>query len=379
MATLNPLFLSPFKSSSKKYVYSFAGLAATAVFAVAYNENEKRSYQYKFNNNYSNNNNSNNSNNGSSNLFKAGFFGFGAASSPIISNWLATETTHTFNDYQKIYNQIATKIQEEDEWDGGIGYGPVLVRLAWHLSGSYDKDDYSGTKGGSYGGTMRHKYEAKDAGNNGLVHARSFLNKIKQDNPFISTGDLYTLAGIVAIQEMNGPKIGWRAGRKDLPPKNQPPHGRLPNATQGAEHVRAVFNRMGFNDEEMVALIGVGHAIGRCHKENSGFTGPWTFSPNMVTNEFFKLILNERWEIKQHYDGNTQFEDSKTHSLMMLPTDMALIFDPNFKKISEIYSKNENLLFKDFANAFKKLLELGIEFPKDTPTWYFKTLDEQDD
>jgi cytochrome c peroxidase len=51
--------------------------------------------------------------------------------------------------------------------------------------------------------------------------------------------------------------------------------GRLPDASQGARHIRDVFGRMGFNDQEMVSLIGA-HAVGRCHTDRSGFDGPWT-------------------------------------------------------------------------------------------------------
>jgi catalase (peroxidase I) len=40
------------------------------------------------------------------------------------------------------------------------------------------------------------------------------------------------------------------------------PDGRLPDAAQGAQHVRDIFYRMGFNDQEIVALLGA-HALGR--------------------------------------------------------------------------------------------------------------------
>lgn len=36
-----------------------------------------------------------------------------------------------------------------------------------------------------------------------------------------------------------------------------PVQGRLPDATQGAEHLRQVFYRMGFDDREIVALSGL--------------------------------------------------------------------------------------------------------------------------
>lgn len=40
-----------------------------------------------------------------------------------------------FEDYQKAYDKIAKLLQEHDEYDDG-SYGPVLLRLAWHASGT---------------------------------------------------------------------------------------------------------------------------------------------------------------------------------------------------------------------------------------------------
>lgn len=43
--------------------------------------------------------------------------------------------TPTREDYQKVYNLIASRLEEKDDYDDG-SYGPVLVRLAWHCSGT---------------------------------------------------------------------------------------------------------------------------------------------------------------------------------------------------------------------------------------------------
>jgi cytochrome c peroxidase len=112
--------------------------------------------------------------------------------------------------------------------------------------------------------------------------------------PWISYSDLWTLAGVCAIQEMQGPLIPWRPGRVDADVSACSPDGRLPDASKEQKHIRAVFGRMGFNDQEMVALIGA-HALGRAHPDRSGYDGPWDFSPTVMTNEFFKLLLDEKW------------------------------------------------------------------------------------
>lgn len=66
-----------------------------------------------------------------------------------------------------------------------------------------------------------------------------------------------------------------------------------------------------------------------------------------------------------------QYEDP-TGKLMMLPSDMILVEDPSFKKWVELYAKDEDLFFTDFAKAFAKLLELGVPFPSASKEAWWK-------
>ena len=50
----------------------------------------------------------------------------------------------------------------------------------------------------------------------------------------------------------------------------------------------------------------------------SSYEGPWTFSPTTLTNDYFKLLFDEKWVWKK-WNGPKQLEDKKTKSLMMLP------------------------------------------------------------
>lgn len=51
---------------------------------------------------------------------------------------------------------------------------------------------------------------------------------------------------------------------------------------------------------------------------------------------------------------------------MMLPTDIALIKDAKFKRYVDAYAADEKVFFHDFAAAFQKMMELGVNFDKKT-------------
>eukprot|EP00161_Ancyromonas_sigmoides_P012374 TRINITY_DN3151_c0_g1_i3.p2 TRINITY_DN3151_c0_g1~~TRINITY_DN3151_c0_g1_i3.p2 ORF type:complete len:211 (+),score=88.07 TRINITY_DN3151_c0_g1_i3:234-866(+) len=207
---------------------------------------------------------------------------------------------------------------------------------------------------------MRFNPEAGWGANAGLLAARDLLEKVKANHPEISYSDLWTLAGCVAIEEMGGPKITWRPGRSDaVSGDGGPPDGRLPDASRGQDHVRDIFYRMGFNDREIVALVGGGHAIGRCHKDRSGYDGPWTYSPTTFSSEFFRVLVEEEWR-ERKWDGPKQYENVSTGTLMMLPADMVFITDPAFAVYTRMYARDNELFFKDFKAAWEKLITLGV-------------------
>ncbi|KAG9088905.1 heme peroxidase [Ceratobasidium sp. UAMH 11750] len=229
--------------------------------------------------------------------------------------------------------------------------------------------------------------------NNGPNIARAKMEEVKQAFPWISYGDLWTLGGVCAIQEMGGPKIPWRPGRIDGFEKDVTPGGRLPGATQAQGYLRAIFYRMGFNDQEIVALSGV-HALGRCHTDRSGSEGPWTFSPTTLTNEYYKLLLNEKWQWHK-WGGPKQLEDKTTKTLMMLPTDYCLVQDKKFKPWVQKYADSEELFFKEyvvrlsplvglthvivhkFSSVVNRLFELGVPVSQFGETILFRKTEEK--
>lgn len=249
---------------------------------------------------------------------------------------------------------------------------PILVRLAWHDSGTYCKN----SKSGGSRGCMRFKEgESTHGANAGLHIARELvapLQKLYCDTNKISIADLWCFIATYAIEVSGGPSIPFQFGRGDAKGhEDSVPDGRLPDATKKMDHLRDVFYRMGFNDREIVALSGA-HTLGRCHSDRSGFNGPWTEDPLTFDNQYYVDLLNKNWtEMKCPDTNNPQFKsDVADKSIcpnlknnesycMMLISDLALLEQNNTKAVVEEYAKSQDVFFKDFAKAWQRLVELG--------------------
>lgn len=71
-------------------------------------------------------------------LGAAGGAGYYAYSNGLLDSFVAEKKPFEpkFEDYQKVYDAIAALLVEHTDYDDG-SYGPVLLRLAWHASGTY--------------------------------------------------------------------------------------------------------------------------------------------------------------------------------------------------------------------------------------------------
>jgi len=122
------------------------------------------------------------------------------------------------------------------------------------------------------------------------------------------------LAAYTALEETNGPKLEFVGGRVDKPESEAIAPGRLPDAEKGYEpglnldskgrlpgfeanaaEIRRVFDRLGFNDHDTVALISGGHAYGRCHKEFTGYEGTWMENALYFSNEYVTDMIGDEW------------------------------------------------------------------------------------
>ncbi|KAF8090514.1 hypothetical protein N665_0475s0048 [Sinapis alba] len=213
---------------------------------------------------------------------------------------------------------------------------PIMLRLAWHDAGTYDAQ----SKTGGPNGSIRNEEEYTHGANSGLKIALELCEGVKAKHPKITYADLYQLAGVVAVEVTGGPDISFQPGRKDS--NVCPREGRLPDAKKNFQHLRDVFYRMGLSDKDIVALSG-GHTLGRAHPERSGFDGPWTQEPLKFDNSYFVELLK-----------------GESEGLLKLPSDKTLLEDPEFRRYVDLYAKDEDAFFRDYAESHKKLSELGF-------------------
>ena len=242
---------------------------------------------------------------------------------------------------------------------------PLFVRIAWHDSGTFDQS--TGTGGAN--GSIRFDEELSHGANAGLSKARAFLAPFKARFPVVSWADIIQMASAEAIELAGGPRIPMVYGRVDA--DRCPSEGNLPDAMQGAQHLRDVFHRMGFNDREIVALSGA-HTLGRAFKERSGTTenGYGARSATSFTNGAAAARSDgcarvgmpggRSWTPRWLKFDNSYFaylmrdaESPRAQSeLLWLNTDKALHTDPAFRPHFERFAASQDDFFREYAAYF---------------------------
>ena len=178
-----------------------------------------------------------------------------------------------------------------------------------------------------------------------------------------------------------------------------------PDPLKTAQDMRVTFARMAMHDEETVALTAGGHTVGKAHGNGdakqlgpepegasleeqglgwinhhsrgigrntvtSGIEGAWTTHPTQWDNGYFDLLFKYDWWLQKSPAGAHQWEpiniaeedmpvDVEDPSIrckpMMTDADMALKFDPEYRKIAERFRDDPAAFSDAFARAWFKL------------------------
>jgi catalase-peroxidase len=202
-----------------------------------------------------------------------------------------------------------------------------------------------------------------------------------------------------------------------------------PDPVAAARDIRETFRRMAMNDEETVALIAGGHTFGKTHGAGnpddyvgrepegaplaeqglgwsnslgtgsgddaitSGLEGAWTPTPTQWNNSFYETLFGYEWKLSKSPAGASQWvptdpaaegtvpdphDPAKSHTPVMLTTDLALRMDPAYEVISRRFYEHPDELADAFARAWFKLTHrdmgpvvryLGPEVPAEELIW----------
>ncbi len=201
-----------------------------------------------------------------------------------------------------------------------------------------------------------------------------------------------------------------------------------PDPLKTANDIRVTFARMAMNDEETVALTAGGHTVGKCHGNGSaanlgpapegaeleeqgfgwmnhtsrgigrdtvtsGIEGAWTTHPTKWDNGYFNLLLGYDWWLQKSPAGAWQWEPINIreedkpvdvedpairHNPIMTDADMAMRFDPEYRKIAERFHKDQAYFSETFARAWFKLTHrdlgpksryIGPDVPQEDLIW----------
>ncbi len=228
-------------------------------------------------------------------------------------------------------------------------------------------------------------------------------------------------------QDLENPLAAVQMGLIYVNPEG--PNGN-PDPLLSAQDIRETFARMAMNDEETVALTAGGHTFGKAHGAGdaglvgaepegasieeqgfgwknahgsgkgrdaitSGIEGAWTANPTQWDNGYFDLLFKyeDSWTLVKSPAGANQWTpanpddedlapDAEDASIkvatMMTTADMAMIRDPEYRKISKFYHENPEAFGDAFARAWFKLLHrdmgpksryLGPDVPDEDLIW----------
>ena len=237
----------------------------------------------------------------------------------------------------------------------------------------------------------------------GRVDATSSLDQLvywgpENDKEFLTGDKRYH-----GEHELEGPLGASEMGLIYVNPEGP---GGEPDPLRAAVDIRETFGRMAMNDEETVALIAGGHALGKTHGAGSksqvgpppeeapitaqglgwicsnGGTGKgrnaitagpevtWTSTPTKWSMNYLEYLWKYDWEkVKSPADawqwqpkdgaGANTVPDPETGELnrppTMLTTDISLKVDPEYAKISKRFLENQSEFEEIFARAWFKL------------------------
>ncbi|KAG7378333.1 hypothetical protein PHYPSEUDO_010241 [Phytophthora pseudosyringae] len=251
------------------------------------------------------------------------------------------------SDIRELLKKSVEGLKSDSSSDGTPYNGALFVHAAWQCASTFRITDYAG---GCNGAKIRFAPQKDWPVNAGVDKIIAALEPVKEKYSTLSTADLIVLAGQVALEDAGSVKIDFLGGRTDaengdgddiLAPRE------YYNSTLTG--VRDNIKILGVSPEEAVALAGRPRSAEQ--QKALGYSGSYSNSSATLSNDFFKVLLNETWTSVSKKEFKAGDKD-----IYMLDTDLALLESPELKASVEKFASNESAFKKAFTKAWNKVM-----------------------
>jgi catalase-peroxidase len=242
--------------------------------------------------------------------------------------------------------------------DGTPCYGALFINLAWQCASTWRMTDYSG---GCNGAQLRFPPQNTWPNNAGMSDIIGLLEPVRNALSglgILSIADLSVLAGQVALKHAGSDDIEFFGGRVDaldagISYKLEPRTYYNDSIIASRDNMKI----MGFTPYQWVALAARPRSI--VQQLRLGYSGSYTEDPTKLTNDFFNILLTNQWEL---HSNTTIVPEYKAvgKNLYVLESDLALIWDDEFKAIAQEYATDAKWFKKNFAKAWQLLMNADM-------------------
>ncbi|KAK3227526.1 hypothetical protein Dsin_007388 [Dipteronia sinensis] len=187
----------------------------------------------------------------------------------------------------------------------------------------------------------------------------------------VSCADILAVATRDLVTMVGGPYYNVVLGRKDgRVSKASTVDGNLPKPTMPMSQILEIFKKRNFTEQEMVALSGA-HTIGFSHcKEFSSsiYNDTNHYNPRFVQGlqracgDYQKNpTLSVFNDIMTPNKFDNVYYQNLPKGLGLLESDHGLSSDLRTQRFVDMYARDQNLFFRDFARAMEKLGVYGVK------------------
>jgi catalase (peroxidase I) len=272
-------------------------------------------------------------------------------------------------DFQLVARVISDALHEKNaacspdmDPEGRADYSALFVTLAWQCASTWRNTDYTG---GCNGAQLRFEPQSTWPNNKGMSSVIDVLERVKKSLSYpenlISISDMIVLAGQVALDNvLLNMQVNFTGGRVDA----------VDGGISAKLAPRTYYNNSIIASRDNMKIFGLpphlwvalaGRPRSNVQQLALGYSGSYYVQyPSEFTNEYFQILLENQWVLNTNKTFVPEYKSVNNKNVFVLESDLALIWDTEFKAIVEEYATDETWFKTNFAQAWKLLMDADM-------------------